>query len=211
MTPGFFSKFAITAAMLGVTLAASALSERREPEPLVQPLRTIPLDLPGGWIGRDLDRLPEETEAVLNATSYVTREYTRDSRQIQFFVAFYAMQRAGETMHSPRNCLPGSGWEIWKYDTVTVDVDGEPVNINKYWIQRGRDRMVTYYWYQSGERVVANEYWAKACLVWDALARGRTSGAIVRLVLPDVDWAGKIGADFAAQIIPRVRATLPRG
>ena len=197
-----------TTVLLGLTLASAYSAGVRAPESLKRPLQELPADL-GGWKMSSDNRLGEETESVLKASDYVIRGYAKDNRWLELFVAFYAMQRAGESMHSPRNCLPGAGWEMWDYDVTTIALDDRDVTVNKYWIQRGRQRLVVYYWYQSGGRIVASEYMAKVYQVWDAAIRGRTSGSIVRLILPDTEWSDAAAADFARQVIPNVDQILP--
>ena len=197
-----------TAVLLGLTLATAYSAGVREPEELRLPMEQFPETI-GDWKVTFDERLGEDTEAVLKATDYVIRGYSNGEEWLEFFFAFYAMQRAGESMHSPRNCLPGAGWEMWDYDVATVDLGDREVNLNKYWVQRGRQRLLVYYWYQSGERVVANEYMAKASLVWDAAVSGRTSGSILRIILPDSEWADDAAMDFAKQVIPIADKMLP--
>jgi EpsI family protein len=199
-----------TATLLALTFLAVYSAGKREPEQLKQPLSSIPEEI-DGWTSVQEAKLDEQTEAVLSATDYVYRAYQKEGRRVDMFLAFYAMQRAGEAMHSPKNCLPGSGWEIWNYDTVMLPVEGQQVEVNKYWIQRGRERMLVLYWYQNADRVIASEYSAKAYLVWDALRTGRTSGSIVRITVPDQPDAEEAGRRFASDLIPLVRQVLPQG
>jgi EpsI family protein len=194
--------------LLALTLFAVYSAGKREPQELTRPLSTLPETI-DGWVSIQEGKLDEQTEAVLSASDYIYRAYQKDDRRVDMFVAFYAMQRAGEAMHSPKNCLPGSGWEIWNYDTVNLPVEGPPVEVNKYWIQRGRERLLVLYWYQNAERVIASEYAAKAYLVWDALRVGRTSGSIVRVTVPDQPDAEEAGRQFAAKLIPLVQRVLP--
>lgn len=199
---------ALTAALLAATWAASALSANRSPEPLAQPLETIPRQI-GPWSGSSDHPLDAATENVLRATSYLSRTYSSEDLTVDFFTAFYSLQEAGETMHSPRNCLPGSGWEVWRHDTVDLEVEGKTVTLNEYGVQNGTRRMIVLYWYQTPERIVASEYYAKLCLVWDAVMRSRTSGSIVRIVAPDRPQSIDAALDFARQIIPEVQKCLP--
>ena len=195
--------------MLAATWATATISANRSPEPLAQPLETIPRQL-GSWTGSDDRRLDAASEAVLNPTAYLSRVYWRDDVAVDFFTAFYALQEAGETMHSPRNCLPGSGWEVWRHETVDVTVEGKTATLNYYGVQNGTRRMVVLYWYQTPERIVASEYYAKVCLVWDAVLRSRTSGSIVRIVAPDQPHAVQAALEFAVAMIPQVQRCLPQ-
>lgn len=198
------------AAMLALTYATAMWSGQRSPEELYQPLETIPLEI-GDWTGRESDRLSQAEEDVLRATSYIKRNYDRESgASAELFMAFYSMQQAGEAMHSPKNCLPGTGWEVWKYTQATVPVEGKPAEINRYYIQKGRSRLLVLYWYQNYERVVASEYYAKLCLVWDSVMKHRTSGSIVRISIEDTPEGEKEALDLAQKLIPLVKDVLPR-
>ncbi len=198
------------AALLALTYATVMWSGQRRPEELYRPLATIPMQI-GDWNGRVGDRLSQAEEDVLRATSYLKRDYYRkDGASADVFLAFYSMQEAGEAMHSPKNCLPGSGWEIWKYATATVPFEGESAEINRYYIQRGQSRLLVLYWYQSYDRVVASEYYAKLCLVWDSVMKQRTSGSIVRITVEDTPEGEREALDLAAKLLPLVKDVLPR-
>ncbi len=198
------------AAILAATYLTASWSGQREPEELHRPLETIPYEL-GEWRGADEPRLRKAEEEVLRATSYLKRSYDRGpDEHASLFVAFYALQRAGEAMHSPKNCLPGSGWEIWNYDQTAIPFEGGDATINKYYIQRGNERLMVLYWYQSYDRVVASEYHAKICLVWDSVMKHRTSGSIVRVTVDATPEAEQYALELARDVLPAVRAVLPR-
>lgn len=203
------NRFAITSLILAATLGLSRWSERRVPDTLAQPLPAIPGRL-GGWVAGADGTLDERVLSVLKPTSYLSREYSSQGNGVGLFIAYYAHQRSGESMHSPKNCLPGAGWEVWDYGTVTVDLAGRKVGINKYSVQNGASRMVVLYWYQSRKRIVASEYLGKIFLVRDALLDGVTSGSIVRLTLPDRPGAVEDGLAFASLLIPEVQRCLGR-
>jgi EpsI family protein len=147
---------------------------------------------------------------VLLPTSYLARVYEKNRRQLGLMVAFYAQQRAGESMHSPKACLPGAGWEIWQHGSARIPVNRGSIAVNRYGIQRAGQRMVVFYWYQSRKRIIASEYLGKLLLVRDAVWDGRTGGAIVRITLPDIPSANDEGVEFAAHLIPEVQRCLGR-
>jgi len=132
------------------------------------------------------EELSDSIAGVLKADDYVLRSYRNDSnQQVDFFVAYYKTQKAGESMHSPKNCLPGWGWQILSTDHVRLDParPSSPM-INRYMIAKDLDRAFVFYWYQANGRVIASEYWGKIYLVLDALRTGRRDGSIVRFVVP---------------------------
>jgi EpsI family protein len=190
--------------ILGATLAASALSERPHPQTLAEPLATVPASLAGWHATRDEPLLPS-TLTHLVLTDYISRIYEKGGDELGLFIAYYAEQRSGESMHSPKHCLPSSGWEIWQYGSVDVPLNGGTVAVNKYSIHKGAVREVVLYWYQSGPRVIASEYYGKLLLMRDAMLDGRTDGVIVRIILPDAPGAVQQGVNFASQLIPEVQ------
>src|SRR6476469_4279378 len=155
--------FAVTTALLAGTLMISGLTARRIAEPLATPLDSIDPQI-AGWTAAGDQTLDAPTLRALDATSYLSRKYRKGDSQLDVFVAFYAQQRAGESMHSPKHCLPGAGWEIWNYQTADIPVDGQTFKVNEYSISHEGMRMQMFYWYQSRSRIVASEYLAKVLL-----------------------------------------------
>ena len=202
-------RFTAITLLLGGTLAASWLSEERRRDSLAQPLATIPNQI-DGWVGADEDPLGGRVLEILNPTSYLDRIYKRGPDQLSLFIAYYDQQRSGESLHSPKNCLPGSGWEIWDYGSAWVPVHDREVKINKYSIQKDGNRQLVLYWYQSRQRIVASEYLGKILLVRDALMEGNTAGSIVRIIVVDQPGSLEEGIKFASQIMPEMQRCLVR-
>jgi EpsI family protein len=196
-------QFLITVLLLSATLVASRLSERRRSEYLAQPLENIDRQV-AGWRAISDQTLGARVLKVLLPTSYLARTYQKGNRQLGLWIAFYAQQRAGEAMHSPKACLPGGGWEIWNYDSALIPVAGRQVRVNKYSIDNSGQRMLMFYWYQSRQRIIASEYLGKLLLVRDALVDGRTAGSIVRITIPDAAGASDEAVTFASGLIPQV-------
>ena len=195
--------FAATAVLLLGTTILSGLTARRIAEPLATPLEQIAPAIEG-WQAAGDHVLPDGTLRALAPTAYLVRTYRKSNVPLDLFIAYYAQQRAGESMHSPKHCLPGSGWEIWKHDSAVISVRGKNVEINKYSIQNSGARMLMLYWYQSKTRIVASEYLGKILLARDTVFSGHTAGSIVRIMLPDTPVASAEGVAFATRLIPEV-------
>ena len=56
-----------------------------------------------------------------------------------------AAQQAGEAMHSPKNCLPGSGWDVIDAKVVPLHF-GIPGEAKRFVIAKGRQRALVYFW-----------------------------------------------------------------
>jgi EpsI family protein len=132
-------------------------------------------------------------------------------------VAYYGSQRKGQSAHSPRTCIPGGGWEITSLRTMEVpasDVTVAALQVNRLVIQKADAKQIVYYWFKQRDRVLANEYLVKFFLFWDALAKQRTDGALIRLtssVQPghDEDEADKVLADFTQSVNPLMSRYVP--
>ena len=198
-----FTRFLAVFLLLGSTLAALRIADSRSPESLAKPLESIPRQLEDWEAFRDM-KIDTASLETLRATSYIARLYRKDNRVLDFFTAYYAQQRAGENMHSPKNCLPGNGWEIWNYDTAAVKVAGRQVSINFDRASYEGSRHLLLYWYQSKRRIIANEYLGKLLLVRDALIEGQTAGAIVRIMVQDQPGTAEEAMRFAEKVIPEV-------
>ncbi len=190
--------------LLGATLAASKITENRKSSALAVPLNTIDHQM-AGFAGTDNPPLSEPLVNTLLADSYLLRTYRKPGIQADLFIAFYAQQRAGETMHSPKHCLPGAGWEIWNYATTEIPVKGRFVTVNNYSISRNSDRMLVLYWYQSPGRIIASEYRGKFLLLRDAILHNATAGSIVRIIVPDQPGALSEARALAAELIPQLQ------
>ena len=208
-------RFLIVVLLIMGTVAYLHSRSRPETLPARQPLNSFPFQL-GSWSGRDVP-ISEEALSVLGAGEFLLRIYQnpQERHYVDFFVAFFPSQRAGDTIHSPQNCLPGAGWE--PLEAAKFHVPGpqdEDLIVNRYLIAKGLERQVVFYWYQAHGRVVASEYWAKYYLVADAIRMNRTDGALVRVVTPldryeSVDQGQKRAMEFMGQILPGLGKYIP--
>jgi EpsI family protein len=158
----------------------------------------------------------DEERKVAGMSDYVARIYWRDTT-IAFttYVGYYDRQTQGKTIHSPKNCLPGAGWEILESRTATVPTTTGAHVVNRYLLKNGVSHAVVYYWYQGRGRVVANEYAVKLNLLRDAALKGHTEEALVRIVLPvessvaSQQRADSLGASIASRLMSEVQRALP--
>ena len=201
---------------LVVALVACAGTWARSSEPRDVPLpaslSAMPLDLEG-WRGVEGPRIDEEIMRVLRADDYVNRVYRGPGGElIGLWIAFYASQRQGDAIHSPLNCLPGTGWAPIDHSRPVIDVNGRAVPINRYLVEKRGERQLVLYWYQGRGRIVASEYTNKAYLLVDAVRRKRTDGALVRITTPvlgDERTAERAARAFIRDLQPHLSRWLP--
>jgi EpsI family protein len=183
--------------------------------PPSEPLSQLPSVL-AGWTGSD-QPIDQETRDVLGAGDFLSRIYTQagQTAPIGLFIGYFPTQRTGQTIHSPKHCLPGAGWvfESSNYLNLT-DVDGKTHRVGEYVIANGGMRQFVIYWYQAHGRSVANEYMAKIYMATDAIRMNRTDGALVRVITPvtpseDIAEARRRAEGFAMRLTPLLPRFIP--
>lgn len=145
----------------------------------------FPLQL-GTWQGRR-DIIEKQYLDALKLTDYVIVNYldAEAKNSVNFYSAYYQSQRKGASVHSPRSCIPGDGWQITSFGQrsfADLNFQGSPLQVNRAVIEKGDYKQLVYYWFQQRGRSITNEYMVKWYLFYDAIAMHRTDGALVRLV-----------------------------
>jgi EpsI family protein len=138
------------------------------------------------WSGRDLSDLSVAEKRVLAADSYLLREYRQDitGAEVDLFVVYYGSQRSGDALHSPKNCLPGTGWEPVSSGVILISDPARADSSFKadhYVVEKDGLELDVLYWYQAHGRRFASEYLGKIYLAWDGITKGRTDGAMIRI------------------------------
>ncbi|HUS08544.1 MAG TPA: EpsI family protein [Bryobacteraceae bacterium] len=213
-----FLKSKQTRMLTGVLIAQAVLfysMSRGEKVATNRPLAQFPVTI-GAWQVIEEGVIEKEILDVLKADEILTRTYARPGSRLpsNLFVAYFRSQRTGQAPHSPKNCLPGSGWVPSNSDTVSVPIAGrEPIQANRYLVSKGENKSVVLYWYQSRDRVVPNEYHAKFYVVADSIRYNRTDTALVRVVVPVIDndekTATQEGIEFVQTFFNPLRQHFP--
>jgi len=210
-------RFIVALALLVGTALFLQARNRGEVFPARMPLASFPQQL-GNWTGTDVE-IEKEIRDVLGPGDFMLRVYrAQDARQPSndLFIAYFPTQRAGDTIHSPKNCLPGAGWTPIDSSRISLEVGGHsPFPVNRYVIAKGSDRLLVLYWYWAHDRAVASEYWAKIYLVTDSIRMNRSDGALVRLttrMLPgeSVEAAMTRLTPFAGHVVPLLNEYIPQ-
>ncbi|HLV26794.1 MAG TPA: EpsI family protein [Gemmatimonadales bacterium] len=176
----------VPAGLLGIGCLMLLSVQSQRSMALQAPLTGVPAPI-DGLRAEDLV-VPDDQVQVAGMTSYVNRVFYRDTiPAYSMYVGFYDSQSQGKTVHSPKNCLPGAGWEAMDAGTVKLAAsNGKEATVNRYLIANGNMQALVYYWYQGRGRVAHNEYLVKWDLLRDAALERRTDEALVRLVVPVV-------------------------
>jgi len=171
------------ALLIPVAFASTLMVERKE----VSPPRAMFVDFPmklDGWLGTSLT-LEKQYIDALRFDDYVLADFRfGDGQPVNLYAAYYQSQRKGQSAHSPQSCLPGGGWEISSLNSMDLPASSGMVrslHVNRALIQKDSQKQIVLYWFKQRDRILSNEYLVKVYLFWDALSRGRTDGALVRI------------------------------
>ena len=166
----------------------------------------IPLKV-ADWEGVEAAPLDAETERALGADLVVNRTYhSSDGVETGLYVAYYAHQRPGVSIHSPLHCLPGTGWDVMSNDVVNLGLpDGRTGAVRRLVAQKASTRVMILYWYDIQGRMIANDFLSRLYLLNGRIRSGRNEAALVRLVVPadhSLPAAQDRGLAFARALLP---------
>jgi EpsI family protein len=176
-------RVSISTALLLTTLLVLQFRSSGEAVPIRKSLDLFPADL-GQWQGRQDTALEPQVINQLKVNDYLMRRYVHNSGQsLWLYIGYWATQRKGAEFHSPKNCLPGGGWEPVEATRIVIGLPSPyaSITVNRYVIQKDRSMQVVLYWYQTHGRAIAGEVDAKIELVRGAITQNRTDGALVRV------------------------------
>ena len=205
----------VTILLAGAALLLEARNSR-EVVPARTPLDSFPRSIER-WTSRDIP-LEKDVLETLGPGDFLLRVYydTTQRNAVDLFIAYFPSQRAGDAIHSPKNCLPGSGWFPIQSDRIMLSVPGHvPFPANRYVIAKGEARQLVLYWYWAHDRGVASEYAAKLYLVSDSIRLHRSDGSLIRVTTPlapnqDVASAQQYLESFVDKMAPLINTYVPR-
>jgi EpsI family protein len=180
-----------------------------------KPLSSFPKQI-GVWRGVE-QRFDKEVYDVLGVDdSFLATYRNSNGGQVQLYIGFYQSQREGDLIHSPKNCMPGAGWNIVSTSIEKLDVSDTDYNTIKtvrFKLQNGIHEQAVLYWFQSRGRIISSEYLQKIYLVVDSITRKRTDGSFVRLIAPidngDEEKTVEYIKDFGKLIFPILTEYIP--
>lgn len=214
------ARFWVLIALLVGCFATLKLRGDVDHVPPTAPLQLVPQTL-DSRVSQDIP-LDSETLAILGDGRFLNRVYTspevpgaHPEIPVSLFIAYFPTQRTGQSIHSPQNCLPGSGWAFLSSRVIDLpSVNGRPYPVGEYLIGNAGQKQVVLYWYLAHGRSVANDYVAKGYMMLDALRWNRTDGALVRIVTPlgpteSLGNAEQRAIQFANQLTPMLPRFIP--
>jgi EpsI family protein len=135
-----------------------------------------------GWSGQK-DNLIPAIVAMLNPTEIFSATYTDAvGNKVHLFFDYFAQRNARGGPHSPRNCLPGSGWTIRGVEKREIILKGRSITIGRFDLRMGESKRVMDFWYITRYGETANDYTFKIYTLISSLTFKPNDIAFIRIM-----------------------------
>ena len=180
--------------------------------PVNRPLNDIPMTL-GDWRMISQSEMGEGVLKNLKPTDYLSRVYVDGAgNRVVFYLGYHGGGPDSGPIHSPKHCLPGSGWQILRQEKKAVPVAGGRVPSVQALYQSGEEKMLFLYWFQVKGAALTNEYALKFAEIKNSMLYNRRDSAFIRISVmagDDVERAVAVGERFVRDFYPIIVAVLP--
>jgi hypothetical protein len=130
-------RFFAVLAMIAATAVFLDARRRTETIPRSEHLISFPSQI-GPWSARDMP-LDADTLAVLGPGDFLNRVYYQaEQPPLGLFIAYFPSQKTGDMIHSPKNCLPGSGWVFLSSGATDVNAGNQCLHDRSLHHRQGR-------------------------------------------------------------------------
>jgi EpsI family protein len=169
----------IVAVLLALHFTAGRLVTGQE-APSRKTFADFPMQI-DGWEGQR-EYLPQDVLDNLWADDYVAATFRKSDNGLTLLISYYFAQTSYHTAHAPTSCLLGSGWGIKAREVLSANIEnGRKFPVHQLLLEKDGHELLSNFWFQERGRIITGEFDNKLCLLWDALTRRRTDGALVRV------------------------------
>jgi exosortase D (VPLPA-CTERM-specific) len=166
-----------------------------------------------GWRMTQEFAMPDDIQKVLKASDTLTRRYvTAEGETVDLYIGYHGGGKESGEIHSPKQCLPGSGWFELSTMRRSLDVAGTKVNLVQAAYQKGESRQLFLYWFQVQDKSISDEYSLKIAEITNSIVNRRRDASFIRISIPfesDEQGAVATGERFVRDFMPALREFLP--
>jgi len=173
-------------------------------------LESLPTKI-GSWTASGNGELEASVREYLKPDNYILRDYISDTNSAPMgaFIAYFKSLQSSYGPHSPRVCLPGTGWLVRSSAIVNLrmpDWHGD-FPVNQFELERDGKKILVMYWYQNKRNVWAEEFRAKLYLLPDLLRYRQFDVSLIRIITPleaypSSQRAVEVTTEFAQALFP---------
>lgn len=165
------------------------------------------------WRMSEEGQLSGDVQNVLKATDILMREYVGPKgEKVQLYIGYHGGGKGGGEIHSPKHCLPGSGWLEQSSTRATIPAGGDRLNLVQAVYQKGDSSEFFLYWYQVRGKSVSEEFSLKGQQILNSVLHRRRDASFIRVSVPfqgDRRQAQAVGERFVQDFLPAIRSFLP--
>lgn len=206
-TSARFALFVAACLILVLQASASRMLKIDEQKIGIPGLHDLPWQV-GPWQATTEQSIDPEVAAYLKPDEYILRDYVDQGHggTIDLFVAYFKSLQNTYGPHSPRICLPGSGWLVSSSKITKIAVPGRPegIPVNQFTMEKNGQSILVLYWYQNDRYVWAEEFHAKLRLLPDLIRYRRSDVSLVRLVATVRDSSSNLELTNCVQFTQRI-------
>jgi EpsI family protein len=157
-------------------------------EDIAVPMNTPFSQFPASHAGWEMIGQSEFSESVLAAlrpADYLYRQYVNERRQrVDLYIGYHSGGKDSGPIHSPRHCLPGSGWFPVSSEQRELETPAGPVHIAQILYKRGEQSELFLYWFQVRDRSMTSEYALRLTEISNSLLYRRRDTSFIRISVP---------------------------
>lgn len=171
-------------------------------------LNEFPLQY-NGWYGK-IEGMERSTIEMLGPEYYFNATYVNNQGdRVQLFFDYFTRIGSSSGVHSPRNCVPGSGWAILDTQPRQLNINGRIINGNRFILRMGEHRQVMDFWYVTRHGETANDYKFKLYAMISSLTLQPTDVGFIRFVALDSPQSLAALDHFEKSFVPVIYSFLP--
>ena len=198
-----------------ILLAAAALYINLHADitvPMNRPFVEFPTAVQG-WRMVSQAQFDDKTFNVLRPTDYLSRIYMgSDGQSVQLYIGYHGGGENSGEIHSPKHCLPGSGWYEASSRKTSLDIGGRIINLIESEYIKGEEKELFIYWFQVRDRSLSDEYSLKLAEITGSMLYRRRDASFIRVSVPlgeDPERSKAAGKRFVTDFYPVIREFLP--
>ncbi len=163
----------------------------------------------GDWVGQQ-EVVPAFVTDLLNPKAIFSATYTNSQgTQIHLLFDYFVTAGSFGGPHSPRNCLPGSGWVISDQQKRTIAVGSREISAGRLLLRLDQTRQIVDFWYVTNYGETASDYLFKFYSMISSLTLQPRDVAFVRLICADDPASQAALEEFEALFVPEIYRFLP--
>lgn len=111
--------------------------------------------------------------------------------------------------HSPRNCLPGSGWEVEQGEDKDIDFNGRVIPAGQFILRKDEKVELMDFWYATRYGETASDYTFKLYEILSALTFQPRDKAFIRFITYDTPESRQALSEFQSLALKEIYQRFP--